>query len=56
MSAWNRSCSTPWCPVIAPPAQGPFTSAAVLSLYIDDETAKKITPKASEATTMRSRP
>ena len=28
---------------------GTRTSAAVLSLYIDDETAKKITPKASEA-------
>ena len=28
---------------------GTLTSAAVLSLYIDDETAKKIEPKASEA-------
>ena len=28
---------------------GTLTSAAVLSLYIDDETAKKITPKASAA-------
>ena len=28
---------------------GTLTSAAVLSLYIEDETAKKITPKASEA-------
>ena len=28
---------------------GTLTSAGVLSLYIDDETAKKITPKASEA-------
>ena len=28
---------------------GTRTSAAVLSLYIEDETAKKITPKSSEA-------
>ena len=48
MSAWNRSCSTPWCPVIAN-GPGTRTSAGVLSLYIEDETAKKIEPKASEA-------
>ena len=49
MSAWNRSCSTPWCPVTSDNGTGTRTSAGVLSLYIEDETAKKIEPKASAA-------
>ena len=48
MSAWNRSCSTPWCPVIAPTARDQH-ERGVLSLYIEDDTAKKITPKSSDA-------
>ena len=42
MSAWNRSCSTPWCPVRS--ANGPRDphEPGVLSLYIDDATAKQI--------------
>ena len=49
MSAWNRSCSTPVVSGDSDNGPGTLTSVGVLSLMIDDETATKITPKASTA-------